>query len=89
MLNGRKSAINGFDSGDDVELEEFDNNQKPCANKTRSGKGRDRDRVQETLSRFSQAASAIEPSEDGGPWGRSHKSKSRHREEEDTYRHYQ
>ena len=26
VLNGRKSAINGFDSGDDVELEDFDNN---------------------------------------------------------------
>ena len=86
VLNGRKSAINGFDSGDDVELEDFENNQKPSANKTRSGKGRDR--AQETLSRFSQAASAIEPSEDGGLWGRSHKSKTKLYEEEDTYRHY-
>ena len=61
---------------------------RPSATKSRSGK--ERDRAQETLSRFSQAASAIEPSEDGGIYGKSYKSKkSRNHDEEDTYRHYQ
>ena len=61
---------------------------RPSGNKAKSSK--ERDRAQETLSRFSQAASAIEPSEDGGIYGKSYKSKkSRNHDEEDTYRHYQ
>ena len=61
---------------------------RPPSNRAKSSK--ERDRAQETLSRFSQAASAIEPSDDGGIYGKSYKSKkSRNHDEEDTYRHYQ
>ena len=106
VLNGRQSRLNEYDSDDDVDVEDYEHSSKVLH--AAAPKGRkfqntgefqrkrtrsERDKAQETLSKFSQAASAIEPSEDGNSifsGGKQNYSrrKTRDVDEDDTYRSY-
>ena len=113
VLNGRRSNINDFDdSENDLDVEDFEHSSKaPKASapkgrqfqntgdftRKKTNTKSEREQANETLSKFSQAASAIEPSEDGNSIfsGKKGKNYSRKKtsarkldDEEDTYRTY-